>query len=140
MILIQKSRNQLYSKAKMGKYLKFKDVSWLHQNITHLWGLIAFLLSCLPGNHIEKAPHTKSVLPPSTYETSLDTSSPQKSVSLHCKQINRVKDEVDGQPSLLACMQVSDYKAAFTPMHLVFLELDTLSHEFPKDILSSAIK
>ena len=27
--------------------------------------------------------------------------------------------------SLLACMQVSDYKTSFSPMHLVFLELDT---------------
>ena len=40
--------------------------------------------------------------------------------------MNRVKSEVDGQPSsLLACMKVSDYKATFNPMHLVFLELDT---------------
>ena len=33
---------------------------------------------------------------------------------------------LDGQPSsLIACMQVSDYKATFSPMYLVFLELET---------------
>ena len=35
-----------------------------------------------------------------------------------------VKTKLDGQPSsLLAYMQVSDYKAAFTLMYVVFLEL-----------------
>ena len=44
---------------------------------------------------------------------------------LHCKQINRVKNEVGGQPSnLLACMQVSDNKS-ITLMHFIFLELNT---------------
>ena len=47
-------------------------------------------------------------------------------LSLHCKQINKVKNELDGQPSsLLASMQVSNYKTAFSPIHLVLLELDT---------------
>ena len=46
-------------------------------------------------------------------------------MSLHYKQINRVKNEIDGQPSILsAFMKVSDYRTAFTPMHFVFLELD----------------
>ena len=68
----------------------------------------------------------KSTLPPGSYKTSLGTSPPPKSLSLQCKQINRVKNEVNGQlSSQLTCVQVSDYKAAFTPMHLVFLELDT---------------
>ena len=56
---------------------------------------------------------------------SLDTSPPPISLSLHCKQISKVKNELDGQPSsLLACMHVSNYKANFSPIHLVFLELD----------------
>ena len=47
--------------------------------------------------------------------------------SLHCKDIDRVKNEVDRQPSnLLANIKVSDYKADFTLMHLVFLGLDIL--------------
>ena len=47
-------------------------------------------------------------------------------MSLYCKQINKVKNELDGQPSnLLVCMHVSNYKTTFFPMHLVFLELDT---------------
>ena len=73
-----------------------------------------------------------------TYEISTDTSSFPKSLLLHCKQINRVENKVDGQQSsLLTYIQVSDYKAAFTPMHLVFLELDT--HHFTQ-ILSSVMK
>ena len=64
-----------------------------------------------------------------SYKTSLDTSPPPKSLSLHCKQINKVKNELDNQPSsLLASMHVSDYKASFSPLHLVFLELDTHRH------------
>ena len=56
---------------------------------------------------------------------SLDTSPPPISLSLHCKQINKVKNELDGQPSiLLVSMHVSNYKATFSPIHLVFLELD----------------
>ena len=35
-----------------------------------------------------------------------------------------MKNELDGQPSsLLNCMYVSNYKATFSPIHLVFLEL-----------------
>ena len=78
------------------------------------------------SNYIEETTCNKSNLPPGSYKTSLDTSPPSKSLSLYCKQINIVKNEVDEQPSsLLACMQVSDYKASFTLKHLVFLELDT---------------
>ena len=44
---------------------------------------------------------------------------------LHCKQINKVKSELDGEPSgLLASRNFSNYKATFSPIHLVFLELD----------------
>ena len=40
--------------------------------------------------------------------------------------VTKLKDELDGQPSsLLACMQVSDHDAAFSPMQLGFLELET---------------
>ena len=61
---------------------------------------------------------------PGSYKTSIDTSPPPKSLLLHCKQIHKVKNELDGQPSgLLASMHVSNY--TFSPMHLVLLELDT---------------
>ena len=67
----------------------------------------------------------RSTLPPGSYKTSLDTSPPPISLSLHCKQISKVKNELDGQPSsLLARMPVSNYKATFSPIHLVCLELD----------------
>ena len=68
----------------------------------------------------------RSTLPLGSYKTSLNTPPPPKSSSLHFKQINKVKKELDGQPSsFLVYMYVSDYKATFFPMHLVFLELDT---------------
>ena len=67
----------------------------------------------------------RSKLFPGSYKTSVDTSPPPISLSLHCKQINKVKHELNGQPSsLLAGMHVSIYKATFSPIHLVFLELD----------------
>ena len=46
-------------------------------------------------------------------------------MSLHCKQSNTVKNEFDGQPSsFLTSTHVFNYKATFSPIHLVFLELD----------------
>lgn len=48
-----------------------------------------------------------------------------KSLSLHCTQINRVANKANAHPlSLLAYIQFSDDKA-FTPMHLVLLQLNT---------------
>ena len=84
-----------------------------------------FIALGIPNNYLEKTTLIRSTLPPGSYKTSLDTSPPPISFSLHCKQINKVKNELDGQPSsLLASMHVSNYKATFSPIHLVFLELD----------------
>ena len=70
--------------------------------------------------------YLKSTLPPGSYKASLDTSPLSRSLSLHCEQINKVKNKLDGQPSsLLACMHVSNYETTFSPMNLVVLELDT---------------
>ena len=69
-----------------------------------------------------------------SYKMQLVTTPP--SLSLHCNQINKVKNQLDGQPSsLLACMQVSDYEATFSPMHLVFSELGTHRHHLDFKIL-----
>ena len=85
-----------------------------------------FIALGIPNKYIEKTTLIKSTLPPGSYKTSLETSPPPKLLSLHCKQINKVKNQLDGQPSsLLARMHVSNYKATFSPIHLVFLELDT---------------
>ena len=85
-----------------------------------------FIALGIPDNYLEKTTLIRSTLPPGSYKTSLDTLPPPKSLSLHCKQINKLKNELDGQPSsLLTRMHVSDYKATFSPMHLVFSELDT---------------
>ena len=79
-----------------------------------------------PDNYLEKTTLIRSKLTPGSYKTSLDTSAPPKSFSLHCKQINKVKNELDEQSSnLCVSMYVFNYKATFSPMHLVFLELDT---------------
>ena len=87
---------------------------------------IFFIALSIPDKHLEKTTLNKSTLPPGSYKTSLDASPPPKILSQHCKQINKVKNELDGQPSrLLASVHVSNYKASFSPMHLVFLELDT---------------
>ena len=86
---------------------------------------LGILASCLSNKCLEKTTLSKSTLPPSAYKTSLDTSPSQKLLSLHCRQINGVTNELDEKPSrLLACMKVL-YKAALTELHLVFLEQDT---------------
>ena len=98
---------------------------------------IFFIALGILDKHLEKTTIIKSTLPPGSYKTSLDTSPPPKSLSLHCKQINKVKNELDGQPSnLLASMQVSDYEATFPQMHLVLLELDTRWHHLDFKILN----
>ena len=87
---------------------------------------ILFIALGILDKHLEKTTQIKSTLLPGSYKTLLDTSPPPKLLSLHCQQINKVKNELNGQPSsLLACMHISNYKATFSPMHLVFLELDT---------------
>ena len=85
-----------------------------------------FIALGILNNYLEKTMLIRSTLPPGSYKTSLDTLLPPKLLSLHCYQINKIKNELDGQPSsLLARMHVSNYKATFSPMHLVFLVLDT---------------
>ena len=86
---------------------------------------IFFIALGILDKHLERTTLIKLTLPPGSYKIPIDTS-PPKSLSLQFKQVNKVKNELDGQPSsLIVCMQVSDYKATFSPMHLVFLELDT---------------
>ena len=72
---------------------------------------IFFIALSIQHKHLEKTALIKSTLPPGSYKTSLDTSSPPESLSIHCRQINKVKNKLDGQPSsLLASMHVSNYK------------------------------
>ena len=75
--------------------------------------------------YLEKTTLTRSTLPDGSYKISLDTSPPPKILSLHCRQINKVKNELDGQSSsLLTSMHVSKYNGSFSLAHLVFLELE----------------
>ena len=83
-----------------------------------------FIALGIQDNCLEKTTLIRSSLTPSSYKTPLNTSPPPKSLLLHCKKIIKVKSELDGQPSsLLARMHVSNYKATFSPTHLVLLEL-----------------
>ena len=57
-------------------------------------------------------------------------------MSLHCKQVNKAKSKLDRQPSsLVASMHVSNLKATFSPIHLVFLELVDKPHRLDYKIL-----
>ena len=80
-----------------------------------------FIALGISDDYLEKTRLIRSRLFPGSYKTSLDTSPPPLSLSLHCKQINKVNNELDGHPSsLLASMHVSNYKVTFSPIHLVF--------------------
>ena len=84
-----------------------------------------FIALGMQDKYLEKSTLIRSTLPPGSNKTSLDTSPPSTSLSPHCKQTSKVKNGLDGQSSsLLARMHVSNYKATFSPIHLVFLELD----------------
>ena len=84
-----------------------------------------FIALGIQDKYLEKTALIRSTLPPGSYKTSIDTSPPLISLSLHCKQISKVKNELNGQPSsLLARMHDSNYRGTFSPIHLVFLELD----------------
>lgn len=100
-----------------------------------------FIVLGILSNYLEKTTRTKSTLLTDTRKTSLDTSPPAKSLSLHCKKIGRIKNSVDEQSStLLDYMQVSGYKTTFTPMLLVFLKVDTHHCYLDTYTLSSLMK
>ena len=103
----------------------------------HLYGLQYFFIALgIVDKHLQKTTLIKSTLPPGSYKTSLDILPPPKSLSIHCKQINKVKNELHGLPSsLLTCMYVSNYKSTFFPMYLVFLEVGTHQHHLDFKIL-----
>ena len=82
-----------------------------------------FYVLGIQDNYLEKATLVRSTLPPGSYEASLDTSPPPKILSLHCKQINKFKNESEGHPSsFLASLHVFTYNATFSPAYLVFLK------------------
>ena len=90
----------------------------------------------IQDNYLEKSTLIRSTLPPGSYKTSLDTSPTPKTLSRHRKQINTAKNKLDGQPSsLLASMHVSNYKTTFSPIRLVFLELEDINQHLDFKIL-----
>ena len=100
------------------KLVKPEDYTFMASNTI-------FIALGIQENYVEKTTLIRSTLTPGSYKTSLDTSTPPRSLSLHCKQISKVKNELDDQPSsLLAYMHVFNYKATFSSIHLVFSELD----------------
>ena len=76
-----------------------KDLQLLApEQYTFMASISSFILLGIPSNTLEQTTHVKSTSPLGTYITSLDTSLPDKkeSLSLHCKPMKRVKNEVDG--------------------------------------------
>ena len=91
------------------------------EHCTFMASNIFFIALGIQDKHLEKTTLIKSTLPP------------------WIRQINKVKNELDGQPSsLLSSMHVSNYKATFSPTHLVFLELDTHRHYLDFKILDES--
>ena len=96
------------------------------KNCTFMADNTIFIALGIQDKYLQKTTLIRSTLPPGSYKTSRDTSPPPGLLPLHCKQINKVKNELDDQPSsLLASMHVFNYNSTFSSIHLVFLELDT---------------
>ena len=90
----------------------------------------------IKDKYLEKTTLIRSTLPTGSYKTSLDTSPPPEILSLHCKQINRTKNELDGQPSsLLVSAHVLNYSASFSPAHVVFLESEDIHQHLDFKVL-----
>ena len=72
--------------------LQIKDLKlFIPKHYTFLADNTIFITLGIPDKYIEKTMLIRSTLPPGSYKTSLDTSPPPISLSLHCKQINKVK-------------------------------------------------
>ena len=72
--------------------LQIKDLKlFIPKHYTFLADNTIFITLGIPDKYIEKTVLIRSTLPPGSYKTSLDTSPPPISLSLHCKQINKVK-------------------------------------------------
>ena len=56
-----------------------------------------FIALGIPGKNLQKT--NQANFTPGAYKTSLDFL--PRSLSLHCKQIKKIKDELDGQPSII---------------------------------------
>ena len=96
------------------------------KNCTFMADNTIFIALGIQDKYLQKTTLIRSTLPPGSYKTSRDTSPPPGLLPLHCKQINKVKNELDDQPSsLLASMHVFNYNSTFSSIHLVFSELDT---------------
>ena len=93
----------------------------------------------IQDNYLEKTTFVRSTLPPGSYKTSYDTSPPPKILSLHWRQINKVKNELHGQTSsFLVSMHVLNYNASFSQPHLVFLELGDIHQHLGFKILDES--
>ena len=98
---------------------QIKDVKLvIPQDYTFMASNTTFIALGIQDKYLEKTTLIRSILPPGSYKTSFGKPSPPRSLSLHCKQINKIKNELDCQPSLLlTSMHASNYKAFFFPIH-----------------------
>ena len=74
-----------------------KDLKLVIPRDYTFWADNAIIIALgIQDKYLKKVNRVRSVLPPGSYKTSLDLL--PRSLSLHCKQINKVKNELDGQP------------------------------------------
>ena len=105
--VLQQRQDWEPSQIKDWKLVMPKDYKFLAYNTI-------FIALGILDKYLQKTALIWSTLPLGSYKPSLDLL--PRSFSLHCKQINKAKNELDGQPScLLASMHVSNYKATFSP-------------------------
>ena len=79
--------------------MTLKDIWLIPKDYTFMASNTIFIMLGIQDNYLQKTTLIRSALTPGSYKTSLDISPLPISLSLHCKQIKKVKRELDGQPS-----------------------------------------
>ena len=79
--------------------ITLKDIWLILKDYTFMASNTIFITLVIQDNYPQKTTLIRSALTPGSYKTSLDISPPPILLSLHCKQIKKVKRELDGQPS-----------------------------------------
>ena len=70
----------------------------ISEDNTFMTSSTIFITLGIQDNYLGKTMLIRPALRPGSYKTSLDTSPRTRPLSLNCKQINKVKSELDRQP------------------------------------------
>ena len=76
----------------------------IQKDYTFIASNTIFITLGIPDKYLKKTMPIRSTFTPGSYKTSLDTSPPPILLSLHCKQIKKIKNELDGQVCWSPCM------------------------------------